>query len=158
MGVGASSTEVPITLESITLLWRRFRHRDLAGSIRLDVLHVTVLFASRYAAYEGEKTPPLCLGSRQAARAAGRPGGRPAARPNTRGCPPLCLGSRQAARVAGLGGRTTRPSNSLSCLALRVPDALIVFIPSAPTARFFMGFLQNKSFRPYMGGGFSRVF
>ena len=128
MGVGASSTEVPITFESITLLWRRFRHRDLAGSIRLDVLHVTVLFASRYAAYEGEKTPPLCLGSRQ------------------------------AARVAGLGGRTTRPSNSLSCLALRVPDALIVFIPSAPTARFFMGFLQNKSFRPYMGGGFSRVF
>ena len=83
MGVGASSTEVPITVEAITLLWRRFRHRDLAGSIRLDVLHVTVLFASRYAAYEGEKTPPLCLGSRQAARA------------------------------AGLGGRSTRPSNSL---------------------------------------------
>ena len=103
-----------ITFEAITLLWRRFRHRDLAGSIRLDVLHVTFLLASPDAAYEGEKTPPLCLGSRQAARAAGRPGGRPAARPNTRGCPPLCLGSRQAARVAGLGGRTTRPSNSLS--------------------------------------------
>ena len=118
MGVGASSTEVPITVEAITLLWRRFRHRDLAGSIRLDVLHVTVLFASRYAAYEGEKTPPLCLGSRQAARAAGRPGGRPAAaRPNTRGCPPLCLGARQAARAAGLGGRSTRPSNSLYCPA-----------------------------------------
>ena len=80
MGVGASSTEVPITFESITLLWRRFRHRDLAGSIRLDVLHVTVLLARPYAAYEGEKTPPLCLGSRQ------------------------------PARVAGLGGRSTRPS------------------------------------------------
>ena len=113
MGVGASSTEVPITVEAITLLWRRFRHRDLAGSIRLDVVHVTVLLARPYAAYEGEKTPPLCLGSRQAARAAGRPGGRPAARPNTRGCPPLCLGSRQATLAAGLGGRCTRPSNSL---------------------------------------------
>ena len=55
MGVGASSTEVPITVEAITLLWRRFRHRDLGGSIRLDALHVIVLFVRPYAAYKGQK-------------------------------------------------------------------------------------------------------
>ena len=97
-------------------------------SLRLDVLYVTGVVGSRSVAYEGDKTPPLCLGSRQ------------------------------AARVAGLGGRTTRPSNSLSCLALRVPEALIVFILSAPTARFFHGILQNKSHSPLIKNGFSRVF
>ena len=101
------------------------------------------------------KNPAASLGSRQAARAAGRPGGRPAARPNTRGCPPLCLGSRQPARVAGLGGRTTRPSNSLSCLALR---AILAAAPSV-FEQLSVGFdrfcghvplLQNSTFRtPY---------
>ena len=53
-------------------------------SLRLDVLYVTGVVGSRSVAYEGDKTPPLCLGARQ-----------------------------QAARAAGLGGRSTRPSNSL---------------------------------------------
>ena len=46
---------VPITFEVITSVWRRFRHRDLGGSIRLDALHVIVLFVRPYAAYKGQK-------------------------------------------------------------------------------------------------------
>ena len=93
-------------------------------SLRLDVLYVTGVVSSRSVAYEGDKTPPLCLGSRQ------------------------------AARVAGLGGRTTRPSNSLSCLALRVPDALIVFIPSEGPQRVFSWdfYKINRSARTWAGG------
>ena len=60
--VGRCRDWVPITFEVITSVWRRFRHRDLGGSIRLDALHVIVLFVRPYAAYKGqERSAPVRL-------------------------------------------------------------------------------------------------
>ena len=75
-------------------------------SLRLDVLYVTGVVGSRSVAYEGDKTPPLCLGSRQQAALGGRL--------------PLALTRAGARRCVWARGRPPWPQASVAAALARL--------------------------------------